>query len=214
MIQLPAAHIVQIDVNGNGLNLFHIRRHDVRIPDRTQQDLVQRGIVGHDLHGRLAGVRLHVDGADHRGIVTLIVADREFDMMQAIRQNNIRDGEYTVLEGADSLHTIDIGLCSSAVEASVIVLRRVVSSLYAKADNILRNSLTIQHNGVRHGAGGIGHITEHRSFAVIHRFGVVQGNVIHVHHIAAIVGLVLVVVIVIRRTIAVGNVELNDITID
>ena len=213
VIQLPAAHIVQIDVDGHGLHLLHIRRHDIRIPDRAQQDLVQRGIVGHDLHGRLAGVRLHVDGADHRGIVTLIVADRELDMVQAIGQNNIRDGHDAVLDGAGGFHTIDIGLCSRGIKASVILFLRVISNLYAEADNVLRNSLAIQHNGVRHGAGGIGHIAEHRSFAVVHRVGVVQGNVVHVHHVAAIVGLVLVIVIVIRSTIAVRDVELKDIAI-
>ena len=213
MIQLPMAHIVQVDVNRNGLHFFHIHRHDVRIPDRAQQDLVQRGIVSHDLHGRLAGVRLHVDGADHRGIVTLIVADRELDMVQAIRQGDIRNSEYTVLEGADSLHAIDIGLRSRSIKASVIVLRRVVGSLRAEADNILRNSLTIQHNGIRHGAGSIGHIAEHRSLAILHRVGIVHGDVIHVHNIPAVVGLVLVVVIVIRSTVAVRDVELDNIII-
>ena len=213
MIQLPMAHIVQVDVNRNGLHFFHIRRHDVRIPDRTQQDLVQSGVFGHDLHGRLAGVRLHVDGADHRGIVALLITDRELDMVQAIGQNNTRDGHDTVLDDAGSFHTIDIDLRSRIIKASVIVLRRVVGSLRAEADNILRNSLTIQHNGIRHATCCIGHITEHGCFAVVNRIGIVNGDIVNIHYISAVVRLVLIIPVIIIRTIAVGNIELKNVVI-
>ena len=75
MVKFPLAHIVEVYVNSNRLNLFNIRSNDISIPYRAEKDLIQRRIVCYDLDCGLARVCLNIDRADHRSIVALIIAD-------------------------------------------------------------------------------------------------------------------------------------------
>ena len=214
MIQLPTAHIVQVDIDRDRLDFLNVRRHNIGIPDRAEQDLVQRGIARYDLHGRLAGVCLHVDRADHGGVVALIVADGELDMMQAVGQNRVNNGEHAVLIGEGSLHAVDIGLSRGAVEAGIVILLHVVCDLCAEADRAVGDRLAVQRDGIGHRAGGIGHTAEYRSLAIGYRVGIVHGDIIDVHDITAVIGLVLVVIVVIGGAVTVRNIELNHIVVN
>ena len=214
VLQLPAAHVVQVDIDRDRLDLLDICRHNIGIPDRTELDLIERRIVGHDLHGRFAGIRLHIDRADHRGVVALIIADRELDMMQAVGQDSVNNGEYAVLEGARSFHAVDIGLCRRAVKTGIVILLHVVGDLCAEADRAVGNRLAVQRDGIGHRTGGIGHIAEYRSLAIGYRVGIVDGNIVDIHDVASVIGLVLVVVIVISGAVTVRNIELDHIVVD
>ena len=89
MVKFPLAHVVEVDINRNRLNLFDIRSNDICIPYRAEKDLIQRRIMGYDFDRRLTGVCLNIDLADHRRIVALLVADREFDVVDTVCKNNI-----------------------------------------------------------------------------------------------------------------------------
>ena len=89
MIKLPLAHIIQVNVNNNGLNLFNIGSNDIRIPNRTEKNFVKRRILGYDFDRRLTGICLNIYLTNHRSIVALIIADREFDMVHTVCKNDI-----------------------------------------------------------------------------------------------------------------------------
>ena len=213
MVQLPAAHIVQVDVHRDGLDLLQIRRHKVRIPDRAQENLIQRGILRHDLHRGLAGVRLHLDGADHGGVVALVVANGELDVMEPVRQADVGNRNHAALKGAGVLHAVHIGLRRGGIQAGVVFLAHIVGDLRAEAHRAIRDGLPVQGHGVGHGGRRIGHIAEHRGLPVLHCVGIVHGDVVNVHHIAAIVGLMLVVIIVVGRAVPVGDIELDNVAV-
>ena len=75
MVKFPLAHIVEVDINSNRLNLFDIRSNDIGIPYRAEKDLIKRRIMRYNLDCRFARVCLNIDRADHRSIVALIIAD-------------------------------------------------------------------------------------------------------------------------------------------
>ena len=89
MAKFPPAHVVEVYVNSNRLNLFDIRSNDIGIPYRAEKDLVKRRIVGYDFNRRLTGVCLNIYFTNNRSIVALIIADREFDMVHAVCKSNI-----------------------------------------------------------------------------------------------------------------------------
>ena len=75
MVKFPLAHIVEVDINSNRLNLFDIRSNDIGIPYRAEKDLVQRRIMCYDLDCGLARVCLNIYFTNNRSIVALIIAD-------------------------------------------------------------------------------------------------------------------------------------------
>ena len=213
MRKFPLAHIVEVDVNSNRLNLFDIRSNDIRIPDRTEEDFVKCRIMRYDFYSGLAGVCLNIDLADHRGIVALVIADREFDMVNAVCKSDIGNRHHAVLVCAGGFNTVDICFCRGGIQTGVVALFRVVCNLNTKRENIFGNSLTIQDYCIGHARCCISHITEDRCFAVVNRIGIVNCDIVNIHDISAVVRLVLIIPVIIIRTITVGNVELNDVVI-
>ena len=214
MIKFPLAHIVEVNVNRNGLHLFDIVSHDVGIPNRAEKDLVKRRIVCRDLDRGLAGVCLNINSAYHGSAVALIIADREFDVMNTVCKNNIGERYCAAVEGAGSFNTVDIGFDRRNIQARKIVLFRIVGNLGTKAENIFGNGLTVQNHCIRHTAGCICHIPEYRGFAVIDCVGIINGDIVHIHDITTVVGLVLIVIIIVSGTVTVGNIELNNVRVE
>lgn len=89
----------------------------------------------------------------------------------------------------------------------------MIGRLGAEPERIVRHSLPIQDRCVRHGRARIGNVAEHRCITVLHRIGIVDGNIVDIHDVASVIGLVLVVVIVISGAVAVRNIKLNDIAL-
>ena len=75
MVKFPLAHIVEVYVNSNRLNLFNIRSNDIGIPYRAEKDLIKRRIMRYNLDCRFARVCLNIDCAYNRSIIALIIAD-------------------------------------------------------------------------------------------------------------------------------------------
>ena len=75
VIKLPLAHVVEVDVNSNGLNLFDISSNYICIPDRAEQDLVKRRIMRYDLDSGHAGIPLHMNRTYNRIIIALIITN-------------------------------------------------------------------------------------------------------------------------------------------
>ena len=121
VVELPAAHVVEVNVDHNGLDLLHVCRNNVRIPDRTELDLIERRIVRSDLHGGQAGIGLDIDRADHGSIVPLPIADRKLDMMHTVCKHGIRNRHDTVFESARSFHAVDVCLGRGGIQTGIIV---------------------------------------------------------------------------------------------
>ena len=75
MVKFPLAHIVEVYINRNRLNLFDIRSNDIGIPYRAEKDFIKRRIMSYNLDCRFARVCLNIDCAYNRSIVALIIAD-------------------------------------------------------------------------------------------------------------------------------------------
>ena len=213
VLQFPLAHVVQVDINRHRLNLFDIGSNDIRIPYRTKEDLVKRRIFCYDLNGRFVRISLNIDLANNRSVVALLIANREFDMVNAICKRNTGDRHHAVLEGASSFNTVDIGFCRRSIQTGVVVLFHIIGNFNAEGKNVFGNSLAIQNRCIRHTVRCIGHIAEYRCFTVLNCIGIVHRDIVNIHDVSTVVGLVLVVIVVVGRTVTVGNVELENITV-
>ena len=213
MVKFPLAHVVEVDINRNRLNLFDIRSNDICIPYRAEKDLIQRRIMGYDFDRRLTGVCLNIDLADHRRIVALLVADREFDVVDTVCKNNIGNGNNAVLISAGCLNAVDICLGGGCIQPGIVALFHIIGNLDAKGETVFGNGLSVQHGSVCHASGRICNVTEHGRFAVIDCIGIVNGDIVDIHDISAVVGLVLVVIIIVSRTVTVGNIELHNVSL-
>ena len=211
VVQLPAAHIVQVDVRRHGLHLFHVGRNQVHVVHGAQQDVVHGCIVRHQLHGGQAAAGLHVDLADGGGVVALLVADGELHGVDAVGQHAVAGGQHAALQGAGNGHAVHIDPGSGFIQAGGVALV-LVGHGGAEGQHVVI--------GLGHGApgegGGVAHLgvrpaeaAEHGSVPVVHGVGVIHGDVIQIHHHVAVLGLVLQVVIAVLAAVPVVDVHIQ-----
>ena len=120
MVKLPMAHIVKVDICCDRLNLFYVRRNYIRIPYGTELDLIKRRIVCNDLDRGFARVCIYSDLAYYRSIVALLIACREFYVMQSVRQNRVGNRNNSVFNGAGDFVAVDICLYGTFVKTGVV----------------------------------------------------------------------------------------------
>ena len=134
-------------------------------------------------------------------------------MMNAVCKNHIGNRHYAVLQCASGFYTVDVCLCRSNIQPCVIALRSVVGNLGTKAENIFGNGLAVQNYCVRHTACCICYIAKYRRFTIVNRIGIVNGDIINIHNIPAVVRLVLIIIIIVSSTVTIRNIELNDVSL-
>ena len=215
VVQLPAAHIVQVDVRRHGLYLFHVGRNQVHVVHGAQQDVVHGCVVRHQLHGGQAAAGLHVDLADGGGIVALLVADGELHGVDAVGQHAVAGGQHAALQGAGNGHAVHIDPGSGFIQAGGVALV-LVGHGSAEGQHVV---IGLGHGATGEG-GGIAHLgirpaeaTEHGSVPVVHGVGVIHGDVVQIHHHVAVLGLVLQVVIAVLAAVPVVDVHIQHVPI-
>ena len=121
VVEFPSAHVVQVDIGRNGLNLLNVRCNEVNVVDRAKQNIVKHCVMRHELNGGHAGACLNIDLADRRGIVALLITDSKFHGVNAVCKNAIGNGHDTVLKGAGDFNAVYIDLCRGLVQAGCVV---------------------------------------------------------------------------------------------
>lgn len=89
VVEFPFAYVVKVDIRADGLNLFDIRRNKVYIINRAEEDIVECRVVRGKFNGGYAGIRFYIDLTDNRGIIALLVANREFNGVNSVRENAV-----------------------------------------------------------------------------------------------------------------------------
>ena len=213
MGELPSAHIVEVDIYRNALHLFYISGDHIDIPYGAEFYFIQRRIVSHYLYSGFSGAGIYIYRAYHRSIIALIVAYGKFDMVQSVRQHNIGNRHHAVLECAGEFHAVYICLCRSGIDTREVSFACIVGNFHAEAESIVADSLTVQRSGIGHGRRSISHVAEYGRFSVVHRIGIVHRDIVHIHHVSAVIGFVLIVIVTVACAVAVGNVKLYDIAL-
>ena len=212
VIKLPLVHAVQIQRGGHGLNIGNIVRHHIHIVERTEENAVQGRIVGdHPDLGRLAAGDRGVP--DQGGVVALLVADGELDGVLTRSQGHaVVDGDRSVAEGAGNRVAVDIGAGGRAVDTGGIGLPGIVRHCGGKVHRVIGNGRTIVQDGrIGHGGSRIGRTGEYRSLAIVHRRGVIQGDIIQIDREVAVDIGVFLCIVVVAGAVAVGDIELHGI---
>ena len=84
MIQFPLIHIVEIKIDGYGLNVFNLCCHKVNIVNRAKQNILQACIMGDQLHRRTAASGIDRKGTGQDGSIAILICHFKFDMMFAV----------------------------------------------------------------------------------------------------------------------------------
>ena len=213
VIQFPNTHVVQVNIDRYRLNFLNIGSNDVCIPNRAKQNLIQTRIMCNYLNRRESGISLHINGADNGSIVALIIADGELDMMNAVCQSQIRNGHNAIAVIAVNLNTINICLSSVYIQTGIIIFGSIIRNLNSKTDVVGGNGLSVQGFRIGHGRSCVSYISENRCFTVINCVRVVNGDVVHIHHITTIIGLIVGIVVIEVRTVTVRNIKLDNISL-
>ena len=82
VLKLPLVHAVEVQGSGHRLNILDIFGHDIHIIERTEKNAIQRFVMRNHLHRAYITCR-DIYSTDHRGIVPLLIADRELYGMLA-----------------------------------------------------------------------------------------------------------------------------------
>ena len=212
VIQLPVAHVIQIQRYGNRLDRFHIRSDHINVLNGSQQDTVSAGIVC-DYLDRLHRIGRHHECADNAGIVSLLVADRQFDSMRTCRKGGaVVDADFSVGICRGNFVAVHIGLCGGGVNSGVVILRRIISNCSREIDGAGADRCAIvQSNSIRHSRSSIGHIAKDRRFAVLNYAGVIKGDIVDVDREIAVDIMLILEIVVKRCAVPVGDIELEAV---
>ena len=211
MVELPPAHVVQIDIRRNGLNLFDIRCNKVDIVDRAEQNIVKRCVMRHELNGGHAGARLNIYLANCGSIVALLITDSKFHGVNAVCKNAISNGHDAVLKGAGNFNAVHINLCRGRVQAGGVVFF-FIGNRCTKGDRIrsrLCGCSSCEGRRIAHCCVCPANIAEHGRITVINGGGIIHRDVVQIHNDITVLGFIVLMIIVVRTAITVIDVHIK-----
>ena len=125
MVKLPTADVVEVNIGCDSPDLFDVGRNKVDIVDRAEEYVVKRSIVRNELYRRNAGVCFYVDLADNRSIVALLIADREFNSVNTVREDAVGNGDHSAFDSAGDLYAVDVNARGRFIKSGRVILRHV-----------------------------------------------------------------------------------------
>ena len=184
VVEFPFAYVVKVNICADGLNLFDIRRNKVYIINRAEEDIVESCVMCNKFDGRLAGVGGDINLAYNRIVVALLVANREFNGVNSVRENAVRNGHNAALDRAGNLNAVHIRFCGGFVKSCCIVFYQICNHRAERNIVIGRfgNFSSDERNRITHTGRCPTNITEHRSVSVIYRGRIINCYIVKIHN--------------------------------
>ncbi len=223
MIKLPLAHIVEIQRHFYRLNCGNVVCYNINILNRIEKHFVCCTIVCNYLDsGRFIAFCLNVHLTNNRGIVALVIADREFNGMLTVAQNStLVHGDNTACVSACNFIAVYICFCCGNIQSGCIIFFSVFCNLSCKIYGVICNCGDLSFSNcscIRHCRSTVVHFTENRRLTVINCIRVVYSNIVNIEGIISVYIAVLSGILILQSNIscrsiagAVGNIELHEI---
>ena len=211
VVEFPFAYVVKVDIRADGLNLFDIRRNKVYIINRAEEDIVERRIVRGKFNGGYAGICFYVDLTDSRGIIALLVANREFNGVNAVRENAVRNGHNAALDCAGNFNAVHIRFCGGFVKSCCIVFYQICNHRAERNIVIGRfgNFSSDERNRIAHTGRCPTNVTEYRSVSVIYRRRIINCYIVKIHNNIDVLRFMFKVVVTVFASVAVVYIEVK-----
>ena len=188
MIGQPEVDIVQIEGQGDFIDLFNIFSNDIDPILRTGKYQICIRLGSYSDSCILTG--LNIDLADDRRIVAGLIANCKLDSMDTLGQLNTVNGKNLAIKVALDLNTVDISTGAGSIQTGRIHAICFVN-LYTKTKLVVCSNgclftLIIQVFLLAGDRLNIGNLTKDRGLAVITSAGVVDGQIINIESIDAL----------------------------
>ena len=211
VVEFPFAYVVKVDIRAYGLNLFDIRRNKVYIINRAEEDIVECRVVRGKFNGGYAGSRFYIDLTDNRGIIALLVANREFNGVNSVRENAVRNGHNAALDCAGNFNAVHIRFCGGFVKSCCVVFYQICNHRAERNIVIGRfgNFSSDERNSIAHTGRCPADVTEHRSVSVIYRGRIINCYIVKIHNNIDVLRFVFKVVVTVFASVAVVYIEVK-----
>ena len=215
VVEFPFAYVVKVNICADGLNLFDIRRNKVYIINRAEEDIVESCVMCNKFDGRLAGVGGDINLAYNRIVVALLVANREFNGVNSVRENAVRNGHNAALDCAGNFNAVHIRFCGGFVKTRRIVFYQICNRRAERNIVIGRfsNFSSDERNRITHTGRCPTNITEHRSVSVIYRGRIINCYIVKIHNNIDVLRFVFKVVVTVLASVAVIDVKVQHIPV-
>ena len=215
VVEFPFAYVVKVNICADGLNLFDIRRNKVYIINRTEEDIVECRVVRGKFNCGYAGIRFYIDLTDNRGIIALLVANREFNGVNSVRENAVRNGHNAALDCAGNFNAVHIRFCGGFVKSCCIVFYQICNHRTERNIVIGRfgNFSSDERNRIAHTGRCPTNITEHRSVSVIYRGRIINCYIVKIHNNIDVLRFVFKVVVTVLASVTVVDIEVKHIPV-
>ena len=213
MVEFPFAYVVKVDIRADGLNLFDIRRNKVYIINRTEEDIVKCRVVRGKFNCGYAGICFYIDLTDNRRSVALFIANLEFDGMNAVRENAVRNGHNAALDCAGNFNAVHIRFCGGFIKSCRIVSVKVGNSR-GEGQNIVRGlcrNASCKFGGIAHSCISPTNGTEYGCVSVVGSCRIVYRYIVDINNYLLVYGFIICMVISVRRIVAVMYCQLKHI---
>ena len=212
VIQVPGAHVVQVQSHGDALDVLNGCGDYVDVVQGAEEDAVSIGIVSHNLNG---GIVNRVDGdlADDGAVVAHLVADGELHDVAAVSQLHVVQSHLGGT-GPDQLvgevHIVDVDLTGGGVDTGGVGLGGVLGDRSGEADGVGGHGLTLQRSTLIHAGSQVDNVAEHGRLTIVHSRGIIDGDVIDVEGILTVYVVMLTVNVAVLAVLLV-DVELQEL---
>ena len=211
VVEFPFAYVVKVNICADGLNLFDIRRNKVYIINRAEEDIVESCVMCNKFDGRLAGVGGDINLAYNRIVVALLVANREFNGVNSVRENAVRNGHNAALDCAGNFNAVHIRFCGGFVKSCCIVFYQICNHRAERNIVIGRfgNFSSDERNRITHTGRCPADVAEHRSVSVIYRGRIINCYIVKIHNNIDVLRFVFKVVVTVLASVTVVDIEVK-----
>ena len=183
VLEHPLVHIVQIQRQGNALNIFHVLSHHVNPILRTGRHQSRIGLRRNP-DVRVIVCSLYIDLPNDGGIVARLVANCELNGMHTILQLSRINGHGLAVKFTADFVAIDIRLSGSTIKTGCIYESSIFRDINAETNalvicNRCSIALIVQILVFSRDRLNIFHLSKNRSFSVFTSLRIIDSHIVN-----------------------------------